>query len=453
MLFERIESKGLAHYSYLVGDGKEAVVIDPRRDCEVYIERASKAGFRITRILETHRNEDYVIGSVELGARTGADIWHADVQWDYEYGQPVEDGQTWQIGRLELEAILSPGHTPGSMSYLLRDPGGASWMVFTGDALFAGDVGRVDLLGMDRAEEMAGMLYDTLFNGILPLGDGVIVCPAHGSGSVCGSAIGERAWTTIGLERSLNPRLAYTDREAFIADVAVELERPPYFRRVEGLNLEGPPALRSLPAPTPLRPEAFARKAEDGFVLDTRMDLNFSAAHVPDALSIWMGGLAGFAGWFLPYDQRILLVNETDDPTQAVRRLVRLGYDDIAGYLSGDMLGWHMAGRRSASIDTVTVQELCHRLDAEGEGWILDVRSDEELERQGEIADAHHVHITQLPHHMQEVPCDRPVHIFCGSGLRSMIGASLLQRRGWDNLTVVLGGLAGWSSTTCPIEL
>ncbi|MEJ2330877.1 MAG: MBL fold metallo-hydrolase, partial [Gammaproteobacteria bacterium] len=163
MLLERIESEGLAHYSYLIGDGGEAAVIDPRRDCTVYVDRAARAGYRVLHVLETHRNEDYIIGSVELAERTGAEVYHADAQWDYQYGRAAEDAQTWNVGRLELEAIHSPGHTPGSMSYLLRDPDGSPWMVFTGDALFAGDVGRVDLLGVERMEEMAGLLYETLF--------------------------------------------------------------------------------------------------------------------------------------------------------------------------------------------------------------------------------------------------------------------------------------------------
>jgi hydroxyacylglutathione hydrolase len=452
MLFERIESEGLAHYSYLVGDGKEAVVIDPRRDCDVYIEKAAQAGLRIAHVLETHRNEDYIVGSVELAARTGAEIWHADAQLDYKYGQPTEDDQTWQMGRLAVQAIHSPGHTEGSMSYLLHEPGGASWMVFTGDALFAGDVGRVDLLGMDRAPEMAGLLYDTIFGKLLPLGDDVIVCPAHGAGSACGGSIADRILTTIGLERELNPKLQFTDRDAFIANVAEKLERPPYFEREERWNLDGAPLLGALPAPTPLSPEAFAKKAVEAAVLDTRMDLGFGAAHVPGAVSVWLGGVPRFAGWILSFDQPILLVNETDDPTQVTRYLIRLGYDDLAGYLSGGMLAWHTAGRESSSIHTITVQALCHMLDADEEPWILDVRSDEEM-KATPIPNAQHIHVTQLLNRLYEVPRDRPVYIFCGSGLRSMIAASLLQREGWQDLTVILGGLAGWRSTTCPLEL
>jgi len=453
MLFERIESEGLAHYSYLIGDGGEAAVIDPRRDCSVYINRASRTGHRVVHVLETHRNEDYVIGSVELAARTGADVYHADAQWNYAYGQAVEDAQTWKVGRLELEAIHSPGHTPGSMSYLLRDATGSPWMVFTGDALFAGDVGRVDLLGEARVEEMAGRLYETLFDRLLALPDDLIVCPAHGMGSVCGSAIAERVWTTIGLERRLNPKLRYAKRNDFVENVAHILERPPYFRRMEELNLSGEaPWVESIPVLTPLGAADFAQHAQNGIVVDTRNELGFGGAHVPEALSLWFGGLSSFAGWFLPYDVPLLLVNATDNPTAATRRLLRMGYDKLAGYLAGGMHAWLAAGRYSEAIELVVVQDLCHSLDTGERPWILDVRSEEELKNQGRIAGAHHIHITQLPAHLAEVPKGRRITIFCGSALRSMIAASLLKREGWENIAVVLGGLAGWNSATCPVE-
>jgi hydroxyacylglutathione hydrolase len=451
MLFERIESEGLAHYSYLIGDGNQAAVIDPRRDCEVYVERAHKSGFRIEQILETHRNEDYVIGSLELSLRTGAEIWHADSELDYRYGKAAEDGQVWKIGRLRLEAISSPGHTPGSISYLLHDPEGAPWILFSGDALFAGDVGRVDLLGMDLAEEMAGRLFETIFKRFLLLGDGVILCPAHGTGSVCGTAIAERPWTTVGIEKEHNPKLHNTEERDFVADVARELERPPYFRRMEKLNIEGAPLLGSLPIPRPLPPKEFASLTENALVLDTRSELSFGAAHVPGALSIWLKGLASFAGWFLPYDGPILLVCEENDPEEATRILIRLGYDEIAGYLAGGMLAWHMSGQKSSSIRTVTVQELCRLLDRNEPAWILDVRSFEELEKGGRIPGAWQIHVTLLPERMDEVPRDQRIYIFCGSGMRSMIAASMMRRQGYEDLVVVLGGLSGWKSVTCPI--
>ena len=452
MLFERVESKGLAHYSYVVADGTQAVVIDPRRDCDIYVNRAAQEGFRIAHILETHRNEDYVIGSVELAAKTGAEIWHADWELPYECGQAVEDGQKWQVGRLRIEAIHTPGHTPGSMSYLLHDPDGFPWVVFTGDALFAGDVGRTDLVDVNRKDEMAGLLYDSLFDRLLPLGDHVIVCPGHGSGSVCGAAIAERVWTTIGLEKRYNAKLQLTDRDEFITQTARVLERPPYFRRMEEWNLAGAPLLGGVPVVPPLSPGEFNRMAGDGQILDTRLELGFSAAHVPGAVSIWLGGVPSFAGWFLNTEQPLLLVNETSNSDEAMRHLLRIGFDDVAGSLADGMMAWHRSGRRSIATKTVVVQELCVLLDEHEKVWILDVRGIEELESDGAIDGAHHIHVTQLPERMDEVPKDRSVYVFCGSGLRAMTAASLLQRAGWDDVTVVLGGLAGWSSITCPIR-
>lgn len=451
MLFQRIESEGLAQYSYLVGDSREAVVIDPRRDIEVYLEAAALQGYRIVAVLETHRHEDFVLGSVELAARTGAEIWHADGQWDYKYGEAVSDGQTWKIGRLKLEAIHSPGHTPGSMSYLLYEHGGNPWMVFTGDALFAGDVGRVDFLGEDRMAKMAWLLYDTIYRRLLPLGDEVLVFPGHGAGSVCAADIADRIWTTIGLERRYNPKLQFPDRNAFIQGVARKLEYAPYFREMERLNLEGPPLLGGLPVTAPMSAADFAAQAGSSVVVDTRMELGFGAAHVPGALSIWLGGLPGYAGWFLPYDRPLLFVQEGDNADPVARCLVRMGYNAPAGYLAGGMLAWHTAGYESRTVRMITVSSLCTRMDEGEKAWILDVRSEDELESYGSISGAHNIHVTLLPERLEEVPKDRTVYIFCASGVRSMIAASLLKQAGRRNVVVVLGGLIGWNSTTCPI--
>ncbi|MFO8184801.1 MAG: MBL fold metallo-hydrolase [Candidatus Aegiribacteria sp.] len=452
MLIQRIESPGLAHYSYIIGHGPEAVVIDPRRDCGVYAEIARRNRMSVRHILETHRNEDYVVGSLELAGLTGAEIWHADAELDYSYGSPAEDGQTWEVGPLKLKAISTPGHTPGSMSYLLHDQEGHPWICFTGDALFAGDAGRVDLMGMDSAEEMAGMLYDSIFGRLLSLGDGVIVCPAHGPGSVCGSGITGRTMTTMGIERNHNPRLRHDSRHDFIKTMVKELERPPYFRTMEKLNMEGPPVLGGFRMPRALQAAEFHDRMGASRILDTRPEVCFASAHIPGALSVWDGGVAGFAGWYLPYDKPLLLVTG-DDPEGTVRTLIRMGYDNIGGYLAGGMLSWHMAGLPSSSTGTLSVSKLCAILDGEGEPFILDVRSSEELEGDGRIPGALHIHITQLPENFREVPDDRPVHIFCGSGNRSMVAASYLQQKGYENVRVILGGLAGWNSASCTIEL
>lgn len=455
MILERIVSAGLAHYSYLVGDKNLALVIDPRRDVDDYIKMAAGAGMRIVYVLETHRNEDYFVGSMELAGRTGAEVWHADGQWDYQYGRAVTAGQRWKLGRLEVEALATPGHTPGSMSYLLRDPSGIPWILFCGDAIFAGEVGRIDLLGRDLAAENAGLLYESLFSRILPLGDEVILCPAHGSGSVCGESIAERLWTSIGIERKYNARLQVKGREQFVASLLKsQPDRPPYFRRMEKVNLEGRPLLGALPSPRPLDAGSFLALSEnhDAQILDIRQELAFASAHVPGSQSIWLDGLASFAGWFLSYDQPILLVGEGNIVESISVILLRLGFDDIAGFLAGGMLGWHMSGLQSDSIRTQTVQDLCRRLDDGEPLWILDVRFESELARDGRIEGSQHIPITAISQRMDEVPTDRDVTIFCGSGMRSMIAASYLKARGWKRLGVILGGMAGWRSIKCPLR-
>jgi hydroxyacylglutathione hydrolase len=455
MLLERIVSAGLAHYSYLVGDRNLALVIDPRRDVDVYLKMATDSGMRIAYVLETHRNEDYFVGSMELASRTGAEVWHADGQWDYQYGHAVTSGQRWRVGRLEVEALATPGHTPGSMSFLLRDPAGIPWMLFCGDAIFAGEVGRIDLLGKDLAAENAGLLYESLFSRILPLGDEVILCPAHGSGSVCGELIAERLWTSIGIEKKHNARLQAKSKEQFVASILQsQPDRPPYFSRMEKVNLEGRPLLGALPSPRPLDARSFLAFSEkqNAQILDTRQELAYAAAHVPGSQSIWLEGLASFAGWFLSYDRPILLVGEGNLVENIAVILLRQGFDDIAGFLAGGMLSWHMSGLESDSIRTQTVQELCRQLDGGEPVWILDVRFESELVRDGRIEGAQHIPITAIMVRMDEVPQDREVTIFCGSGMRSMVAASYLKARGWKRLSVILGGMAGWRSIKCPLR-
>jgi len=453
MFFKRIESTGLAHYSYMIGEENKAFVIDPRRDCDIYIKYARENGFKIEHIFETHRNEDYVIGSCELSNRTGAKIWHADSQLDYMYGEPAEDGQTWMIGGLRLKAIFTPGHTPGSMSYLLHDSDGYPWIIFTGDTLFAGDIGRVDLPGLDLMEKMAEKIYDSLFNKILPIGDDVIVCPGHGAGSVCGTEISSKVFSTIGAERKNNPKLQNKNKDEFIKANAVEHERPPYFRMMEKLNLEGPPILGSLPFPPPLSPKEFEKKIKESYILDTRMELKYGASHIDNSLFIWEGGIASFIGWFLSYEKPILLVNQKENPEDIVRCLVRLGYDNVTGYLSKGMFSWHMSGRPTRRIKTITANEFCDELKEKKDIVLLDVRNEEEIEKEGEIKNSINIHLTQLKKQLKKVEKGKPVYVFCGSGLRSMVGASILEINGWKDIRVVLGGLSAWKSTKCDIML
>jgi hydroxyacylglutathione hydrolase len=453
MLFDRLESKGIAHYSYIIGSGGTAAVIDPRRDCLIYVQKAAEAGMRIKYIFETHRNEDYVIGSVGLASLTGAEIWHADGQLSYHYGQAASDNQEWHLGQLKIRAIHSPGHTEGSMSYLLHDDGGVPWVLFSGDALFAGDVGRVDFLGTGRLREMAGHLYDTIFGKFLPLGDGTIVCPAHGAGSVCGSVIAGRPWTTIGIERLHNPMLQFRDRTSFIDAAAHELEKAPYFSMMERVNLQKPPALGGLPILYPLTAKEFREKMRECTIVDTRPPEAFAAGHIKGAISIWKDGLPGFAGWFLSYGKPLLFVTNEGDDEEIVRALVRIGYDSFAGRLSGGMVSWYKAGEKAVTNGSVTAPEVCTVLDSGSPVLFLDVRSKDELEKDGRFGNAYHIHITELPQRMGELPRAMPIYVFCASGLRSTIAASLLQREGFQDVSIVFGGFIGWSSVSCPLQV
>lgn len=454
MIFERIKSEGLAHNSYLIGSGGVAAVIDPRRDCQVYADLARQRGLRITCIFETHRNEDYVIGSLELSHATGAEIYHcAGLEW--KYGNELRDGQEFRFGSLRLTALHTPGHTDESMSYVLEDAasGPASVMVFTGDALFVGDVGRTDLYGAEQTPRLAATLYDSLFNRILPLGDGTTLCPAHGAGSVCGMNISNRDESTLGVERVQNPLLQIRDRDAFVRyKVAEKPERPYHFSRMEKMNLEGPPLLGSLPAPEPLMPAEFRKAMDAGtLVVDTSMPAAFGGAHIEDAYSIWLDGLSSFAGWVLPYDLPILLVLEDPAHTEtAVRHLVRTGYDSIAGYLRGGTEAWYDAGLPVASLPLLSVHELKEMVARHEEIAVLDVRDQAEWES-GHIEGSVHVYVGYLEKQLSEVPKDRPVAVLCSVGHRAGLAASILLKAGYPRVYNVLGGMRAWHAAGYPL--
>lgn len=453
MLFERIVSEGISHYSYMIGDGSDAVVIDPRRDVDAYLVLSERNNMKITHVLETHRHEDFIVGSTELENITGAKIYHADRQLEYKYGREAKDGKKISVGRLELEPIYTPGHTLGSMSYLLYDPDGAPWVIFTGDTLFSGDVGRVDFMGESRLDEMAELLYESIFNKILPIGDGTLACPAHGAGSVCGDTISERLWTTIGMEKENNPKLRYTEKERFTRNVAKMLDYPPYFKEMERRNLMGTPLMRDTRPPRALSVQEFKEESDGAFILDSRMELGFSSSHIPGSQYLWANGIPNYAGWFVPYGKDMVLVSEMCDVEKTITHLRRLGYDNIKGYLSGGIHSWLTSGNPSWTIQTTTVQDLCKNIDQDYDAWILDVRSEGEIESEGRLPLSHNIPLTVLGHRASEIPKDRKIHIFCGSGLRAMIAASILRRDGWKNMVVMLGGVFSWNSLTCPLDV
>ena len=454
MILERIKSAGISHNSYLIGSGNEAAVIDPRRDCQVYAHYARRKGLKIKYIFETHRNEDYVVGSLELQNITGAEIYHGPgLAW--KYGITLTDGQSFRMGDIRLTAIHTPGHTDESMSYTLADldTGPSAVAVFTGDTLFVGDVGRIDLYGEAAAPRLAANLYDSIFNKLLPLGDGTIIYPAHGGGSVCGAHIADREESTIGIERARN-RALQGDKDAFVKyKVAEKLERPYYFSQMEKYNLEGPPLLGRLPSSNPLSTKEFKAEVEKGaLVIDAREPAAFGGVHINGSYSIWLEGLPNFAGWVLPYDKPVVLVLEKQaDLNEATRYLLRAGYDPLVkGYLKGGIESWYKAGLAIQSLDMLSVHQLRSALEKRNELTVLDVRGGGEW-RSGHLAGATHIYVGNLEQRLSEVPKDKPVAVYCESGNRSGLAASIMLRAGYPKVYSVPGSIAAWKAAGFPV--
>ena len=454
MFVAKVKSEGLAHISYLIGSGADACVIDPRRDCGEYLRIAAEKEMRIRYIFETHRNEDLATGSIELANMTGAEIYHGGAI-PFRYGRALFDGQEFPLGEVVIRAIATPGHTYEHYCFSLVDlsTGDEPVMVFTGDALFSGDVGRTDLPGEAHRRELSGMLYDSLFERIVPLGMGVIVHPAHGAGSVCGGNISDREETTIGIELESNPMLSLTREEFIEWKMEEKLERPPYFRKMEEINLSGPPILGNLPMPRPLPVPDFRAAMKDGMaVLDVRMPHSFGGAHIAGSLSVWLEGLSQYGGYYLDYDTPILLVVEGRDQLQdAVRALVRIGYDAIPGYLRVGMDMWYRAGAPVETTQLTTPQQVKAWIDAGKDLTLVDVRNIHEL-RSGAISGSKLIHIGSVEARMDEIPRDRPVVIYCSSGYRGGMGAGLLLKNGYTNVWNMLGGTNAWKALGYPMS-
>ena len=448
MKFQVLKSEIVSHLSYIVGSKNEAAVIDPRRDCDIYLGITEKWEAKIKYILETHRNEDYVIGSVELAKATGAQVLHGP-GIDWGYGSTIRDKQEFSVGSLKIVALHTPGHSPDSTCYVLLDSesGNQPVLVFTGDTLFVGDVGRTDLYGPTEAPRLSAELFDSIFNKLLPLGDEVIIYPAHGAGSVCGGDISQREESTLGIERTLNPVLQKKREEFIEHKVSEHHSRPTYFLKMEQYNLEGPPVLNKLPIPGPLKPESFLEQIKHGaIVVDTRRPPAFGAAHIKGSVSIWLERIPSYAGWILPYDKPILLILEDKDYLEnAVRLLYRLGYDKITGYLVGGIEGWYKQSLPVEHFGLLSVHELKRRLNQENSLFLLDVREENDWE-QGHIPGSVNIFSGYLQNRIKELPKDRPIVVICKVGNRASLGASILSQAGFKEVHNVLGGIIAWKN-------
>lgn len=465
MILETIETDGLAQLSYLVGDESsgECAVVDPRRDVSTYLRRARALEVRITAVLETHVHADFVSGSRELAARTGAPIY-TGVGDDYDFERrPLEDGDEIRIGDYVLRALHTPGHSPEHACFTLRENGNegqSPWAVFTGDTLFAGSVGRPDLASESSAEELARKLYHSIQDQLLPLGDDVIVYPGHGAGSPCGSQIGDRDLTTLGYERRTNEKLQASDEDDFVRAVLGDLpEEPRYYSRMKKINGRGPPVSGDPEMPPSLSPERFREMIDEEKtrVVDTRDIVAFAGAHVEGALNLALrSAFPVWAGWTLGPDDRVLLILEDVDHLELVRRqLFRIGLDRIEGYLQGGMRRWIESGLPLEHRWDLSVRELRGRLTDGGgrELEILDVRSQSEWE-EGHIPGARHLYAPYLEEGMDELGLQRdvPVVVYCGTGYRASLAASLLQRNGFEDVRSVPGGMTAWRAEGYELE-
>jgi hydroxyacylglutathione hydrolase len=452
MFLEKVKSEGLAHLSYVGGAAGEAFVVDPRRDCEIYNEIAQSHDHRITHIFETHRNEDLVTGSIPLARATGARIIHGDAPPDQrvDYADFAHEGDEFHFGALRIRVLETPGHTDDSLSYVLYDDefGPTPAGVFTGDALFVGDVGRTDFYP-DRAEEVAGLLYDSL-QKLLALGDQAIVWPAHGAGSVCGGGLAEREFSTIGFERLHNPALSEPDRRAFIRRKLGEHHyKPPYFRAMEQANTVGAEPMPRMLAPLPYLAEP-ADLGARARIVDVRDTTDFLGAHVPGSLSLPVPMIAGFAGWLLDYEQDLVLVAASDEQAAlAARHLARIGYDRVMGRLAAKLPDWAAGGRPFRSIAALDAANVAERCRAAGAWTLLDVRTIDET-RDALIDDSRHIYLGHLPERLDELDRRRHYTTMCATGVRATIAASLLLADGFEHVDVFLGSMGAWRSTGLP---
>lgn len=457
MQFKQFYLDCLAHASYLVGDGGVCAIIDPRRDVDLYIQEAEARGLEIRHVIETHLHADFVSGHVELARRTGASI-HVGRRAKVDYPHvAMSDGDELALGDVRLRFLETPGHTPESMCVLVyehaHDQEPVS--VLTGDTLFIGDVGRPDLVGSKgyTSQDMAGMMYDSLREKILPLGDEVEVFPGHGAGSACGKSISSALSCTIGRQRENNYALQDMDKEAFISLLTSGLApAPPYFAHSSEMNRHGALPLADLPAPASLSPEELeACTASGAIVLDVRPAADYGAGHVPGSVNIGLGGkFASWVGALVPSDAQLVLVApDRAAIDETIVRLARVGYDDVAGTLEGGLAAWTSSGREASALPQMSAADLAGRL---GAGLaVLDVRRLGEYEG-GHVPGARHIPVEELEGRVAELEPGTELAVICQTGYRSSAAASLLERAGFRALHNVVGGTAGWIDAGHPTE-
>lgn len=453
----------LAHASYLIGDeaGGVAAVVDPQRDIDEYLDDARQMGVRIEHVFLTHFHADFVAGHLEIRERTGALI-HLGARAEAEYDfVPARDGDSISLGAVKLGILETPGHTPEGISITVTDTARDATKphaILTGDTLFIGDVGRPDLMASIgiTATELAGLLYDSLHQKILPLPDETLVYPAHGAGSMCGKNLSKETSSTLGQQRLMNYALQPMSRDAFIRIVTVDQpEAPGYFSYDAMLNRKRratlPAALEKMLRPISLE-EVLRLSNAGACVLDVREAGEWAAAHLRDSVNIGLSGrFATWAGTILDRERPIVIIAEPGGEVEAATRLGRIGFDHVEGYLEHGMRSLASRPDLVRSATRLTATDLAGRLRSAEPPLVLDVRNDNER-AQKHIPGSIHIPLGRLNERAAEIPRDRNLVIQCASGFRSMIAASLLERQGWAGPTDLIGGIAAWESLSLPVD-
>ena len=458
MKIEQIYTGCLAQGAYYIESNGEAAIIDPLRETQPYVDRLTKDGVSLKYIFETHFHADFVSGHLDLSKKTGAPIVYGPTANPEFEAIVANDGQLFTIGNIKIKVLHTPGHTLESTTYLLIDEQGKETAIFSGDTLFLGDVGRPDLAqkaaNMSK-EDLAGMLYDSLYTKILPLADDVTVYPAHGAGSACGKNMMKETVDTLGNQKKMNYALNQPSKQAFIEAVTDGLLPPPaYFGMNVAMNKKGYQSFENvlLKGLTPLSVEAFENTAEQtaALILDTRANGDFAKGFIPQSINIGLSG--DFAPWvgamIVDVNQPILLVTDSGMEEEAVTRLSRVGFDNVLGYLQGGFQSWLQAGKEIDTVNRITATAFEQQISGK-EAMVIDVRKESEYAAE-HVEDAYSKPLAYINDWVNDIDPNQPFYLHCAGGYRSMIAASILQARGYRNFIEIEGGFKAISETQVP---
>jgi len=451
MKIEQIYTGCLAQGAYYIESDGEAAVIDPLREVQPYIGKAERRNAKIKYVFETHFHADFVSGHIDLAEKTGAEIVYGPTEMKLGFAAHIaKDGEEFQIGKAKIKLIHTPGHTMESSCYLLFNEEGNPEAIFTGDTLFIGDVGRPDLAQKVvedlTQDKLAGYLYDSLRNKIMPLPDDLIVYPAHGAGSACGKNMSKETSDTLGNQKKTNYALQEMTKEEFIKQLITGLTPPPaYFPQNVIMNIEGYDSIDSVleRGVKPLTPTEFETAANEtgALILDTRAPQVFAKGFVPNSINIGIdGSFAVWVGAMIPdLKQQILLVADEGREEEVVTRLARVGYDYAIGYLKGGFDAWEKSGEEVDQITSISASELTEIKKENDTVNILDVRKESEFQSE-HVLNAESAPLDFINDSMMKIDKDKTYYVHCAGGYRSMIFNSILRARGYDNLIDIKGG-------------